>query len=116
MSLALFNAVPVGAIEVLFDVRNQTYFKRADLGRYLGIKDIRHMFKDVSTKSRYEIDGEGRGSEPLPQAGQNDHDCFVSLDSALEITASNQPTVLRQVGLDLRTSKIVRIFSYLFMV
>ena len=44
MSLALFNAVPAGAIEVIFDINNQPWFKRADLGRYLGIIKIRDSF------------------------------------------------------------------------
>ena len=52
MSLALFNSVPAGAIETLFDDQNQPWFKRADLGRYLGIVDIRHMFKGIKTKPR----------------------------------------------------------------
>ena len=37
MSLALFNAVPVGAIEVLVDCDNQPWFKRAHVGKFLGI-------------------------------------------------------------------------------
>ena len=40
MSLGLFNSVPAGVIETLFDDQNQPWFKRADLGRYLGILDI----------------------------------------------------------------------------
>ena len=40
MSLALFNAVPVGAIEVLFDRHNQTWFKCAYVDKFLGIKHI----------------------------------------------------------------------------
>ena len=63
MSLALFNSVPAGAIETLFDDQNQPWFKRADLGRYLGIVDIRHMFKGI----KYAKAGNnGRVSEPLP--------------------------------------------------
>ena len=46
MSLALFNSVPAGAIETVFDDQNQPWFKRADLGRYLGIVDIARNFKD----------------------------------------------------------------------
>ena len=42
MSLALFNAVPAGAIETLFDEQNQSWFKRADLGRYLGIVKVKN--------------------------------------------------------------------------
>ena len=44
--LALFEAVPAGAIETLFDDQNQPWFTRADLGRYLGIRNIRDNFKD----------------------------------------------------------------------
>ena len=42
MSLALFNAVPAGAIETLFDDQNQPWFKRADMGRYLGIAKVKN--------------------------------------------------------------------------
>ena len=40
MSLALFNDVPTGSIEVLFDEHNQPWFKHAHVGKYLGIKHI----------------------------------------------------------------------------
>ena len=46
MSLELFNEVPAGAIETLFDEQIQPLFKRADLGTYLGLEDIKHNFKD----------------------------------------------------------------------
>ena len=55
MSLALFNA---GAIEVIFDINNQPWFKRADLGRYLGIIKIRDSFTNFQAeflKRREEI-------------------------------------------------------------
>ena len=38
MSLELFDEVPAGATEALFDAQNQPLFKQADLGKYLGIK------------------------------------------------------------------------------
>ena len=87
MSFALFNAVPAGAIETLFDDQNQPWFKRADLGRYLGILGIARNFKDIKTTSRLEIMGQGQS---LPQSGmrgggKNLHYDFVNLDSALEI-------------------------------
>ena len=62
MSLALFNAVPAGAIEVIFDINNQPWFKRADLGRYLGIIKIRDSFTNFQAeflKRREEILGAG---------------------------------------------------------
>ena len=46
MSLELFHKVPAGAIETLFDEQNQPLFKRADLGKYLGIEDVKNNFKD----------------------------------------------------------------------
>ena len=64
MSLALFNAVPAGAIETVFDGQNQPWFKRVDLGRYLGIvkfKNSMHIPSHFICK-RQDIKG------ALPQA------------------------------------------------
>ena len=46
MSVGLFHKIPAGAIETLFYDQNQALFKRADLGKYLGIEDIKHNFKE----------------------------------------------------------------------
>ena len=98
--LVLFEAVPAGAIETLFDDQNQPWFKRADLGWNLGIVDIARNFKDIKTTSRQKILGRGL---PLPQSGmrghgKNPHDAFVNLDSALEITVrSNKPKAVALV-------------------
>ena len=74
--------MPAGAIETLFDDQNQPWFKRADLGRYLGIVDIARNFKDIKTTSRLEIMGQ---EQFLPLGKRkNSHDAFVNLDSALE--------------------------------
>ena len=67
MSLSLFNAVPAGTIEVLNN-DNKSYFKRADLGRFLGIADIARNFKNVAIKSRSELSSSGWG-ETLPRYG-----------------------------------------------
>ena len=81
--LVLFEAVVAGAIETLFDDQNQLWFKRADFGRYLGIVDIRHMFKGIKTTSKLEIMGEvGKRKNP--------HDAFVNLDGALEIAVRSR--------------------------
>ena len=40
MSLELFNIVPTGAIEVLIDEQKQPWFKRAHVGKFLGMKHI----------------------------------------------------------------------------
>ena len=46
--LVLFLGIPAGTIEVLFDVQNQPRFKRADLEKYLGIRNKRNNFKDLN--------------------------------------------------------------------
>ena len=62
MSLELFHEVPAGATEMLFDVQNQPLFKRADLGKYLGIEDIRHNFRDFLLHYNHlRLDLEGGG-------------------------------------------------------
>ena len=61
MGLELFHEVPAGAIETLFDAQNQPLFKRADFGKYLGIEDIRHNFKEFpSHYNRLRLDLEGK--------------------------------------------------------
>ena len=98
--LVLFEAVAAGAIETLFDRENKPWFKRAGLGRYLGILDIARNFKGIKTTSRLEIMGQG---QPLPQSGMrgggiNLHDAFVNLDGALEIAVgSNKPKAVALV-------------------
>jgi len=87
MSLALFNAVPVGAIETLFDRDGNPKFKRADLGRYLRIAKIAESYRDMATTPRHEL---GLVSNQSLKPGQNSHDVFVSLDSALEIVVRSK--------------------------
>ena len=82
MSLSIFNAVPAGSIEVLTDANDAPHFKRVDLGRFLGIVDVRHNFKNIATVSRSEIAAEGGGGTPSLLQSQNDHDAFVDLDAA----------------------------------
>ena len=62
MGLELFRKVPAGTIEMHFDEQNQPLFKRADLGRYLGIRNIRDNFKEFllhHAHPRSEIEGGG---------------------------------------------------------
>ena len=94
MLVSLFNAVPVGAIETVSDSDNKPHFMRADLGRYLGIADIRHNFKDIATKSRSELSSSGGGGTPSRSGtrggGKNPQDAFVDLDTALEIVVRSK--------------------------
>ena len=43
---ALFHDVPAGATETIYDDQSQSFCERAELGKYLGIENIRDNFKD----------------------------------------------------------------------
>ena len=88
MSLSIFNAVPAGAIEVLSDANDAPHFKRADLGRFLGIVDVKATYRDASTVSR-KLLSHGVGL-PHPSQRRNDHDAFVDLEGALEIVVRSR--------------------------
>ena len=67
MSLELLHKVPAGEFETLFNEQNQPLFKRADLGKYLGIEDIKHNFKDFPSHYIRPRSGlEGERFDPLP--------------------------------------------------
>ena len=94
MSITLFNAV--GAIEVLSDATGLPHFKRADLGRFLGLVDVKATYRDTSTVSR-KLLSNGVIS-PHPSQRQNDHDAFVNLEGALEIVVrSRKPKAVKLV-------------------
>ena len=88
MSLSIFNAVPAGAIEVLNDATGALHFKRADLGRFLGLVNVKATYRDISTVSR-KLLSNGVIS-PHPSQRQNDHDAFVDLEAALEIVVRSR--------------------------
>ena len=97
MSITLFNAVPAGAIEILTDAEGSPHFKRADLGRFLGIVDVKATYRDTSTVSR-KLLSNGVGL-PHPSQRRNDHDAFVDLEAALEIVVrSKKPRAVELVG------------------
>jgi len=93
MSVSLFDAVPAGAIEVLTD-RGLPQFKRADLGRYLGIVDIKSNYSNVATKSRSQLIRSGEclthPRSGMHGGGKNSHDAFVDLEGALEIVVRSK--------------------------
>ena len=86
ISLELFHKVPAGAIETLLDEQKQSLFKRADLGKYLAIRNIRDNFKEFLSDhahTRSEIEDIGV-TYTLGRAKNPDH-IFINLDSAIEI-------------------------------
>ena len=91
MSLELFHKVPTGATEKLFNEQKQPLFKRADLGKYLGIRNIRDNFKEFSSHHahpRSEIEGVSV-MDTLWRA-KNPHDIFINLDGAIEIAVRSK--------------------------
>ena len=62
MSFELLHKVPAGTIEMLFDDQNQPLFKRADLGKYISIEDIKNNSKDFLShyaRPKLGLDGVG---------------------------------------------------------
>ena len=90
MSVSLFNALPAGAVEVLTDATGAPHFKRADLGRYLKIPDIKTTYRGVATKSRLELSEPKVFSKHLLLQRRNNQDAFVDLEGALEIVVRSR--------------------------
>ena len=66
-------------------------FKRADLGKYLGIRNIRDNLKEFSlhhAHPRFEIEGVSV-TNALGRT-KNPHDIFINLDSAIEIAVRSK--------------------------
>ena len=76
MSLALFNSVPASAIETLFDDQNQPWFKRPDLGRYLGIVKVKNSMHIPSHFMCKRQDIEGDCCTVPLRKRKNPHDAF----------------------------------------
>ena len=82
--------MPAGAIETLFDDHNQPWFKRADLGRYLGIVKVKnsvHITSHFMCK-RQDIERDCC-TVPLGKR-KNPHDAFVNLDAAIYIATNSK--------------------------
>ena len=114
-SITLFNAVPAGAIEVLTDANGVPHFKRADLGRFLGIVVVARNNNNIATKSRSELSRSGEvktSRSGMRGGGENPHDAFVDQETAMMIiTRSNKPKaaeILEKMGSNIYQHKYVR--------
>ena len=111
MSLAFFNSVPAGAIETLFDDQKQAWFKRADLGRYLGIVKVKNSMHIPSHFMCKRQDIEGDCCTASLGKRKNPHDAFVNLDGAIYIaTNSKKPQVLelaKALGINIHKQKFL---------
>ena len=91
ISLELFQKVPAGTIEMLFDDQSQPLFKWSDLGKYQGIRNIKDSFKDFPshyTHPRSEIEDVGV-TNPLGRT-KNCYDIFINVDSAIELAVCSK--------------------------
>ena len=84
MSLSIFNAVPAGAIEVLFDGRNQPWFKRAHVGKFLALSQIEKSLNGLDEweskpRSVFEPTCSSTMSWSGSKSEQNKTDVFLSV-------------------------------------
>ena len=87
----MFHKEPAGAIETIFNEQNQPLFKRADLGKYLGIRNIRYNFKEFPlhhAHPRSEI--EGVGVTNTLGREKNPHDIFINMNSAIQMAVRSK--------------------------
>ena len=88
--IVLHFSVPAGAIETLFDDQNQPWFKRADLGRYLGIVKVKNSMHISSHFMCKRQDIEGDCCTVSLGKRKNPHDAFVNLDGAIYIATNSK--------------------------
>ena len=94
MSVALFHQITTGVPKNRFNVQSQPIINRTELGRYLGIIDIRHNFKDFT---RTDIDIGGGSTSSLGRL-KSPHDIFIGLDDGIKLAIrSNEPKVATPV-------------------
>ena len=88
MTLALFNSIE--DIEVLIDCDNKPWFKRAHVGAFLGLEDIRTSVRNLEGDefctrkqlgARYVMPGNFKGQ---------DHDVFLSVYGVMHVVINSQ--------------------------
>ena len=88
MTLALFNSIK--DIEVLIDCENKPWFKRAHVGAFLGIEDIRTSVRNLDDDefctreqlgARYNTSGNIKGQ---------DHDVFLSVYGVMHVIINSR--------------------------
>ena len=112
--MVLFNAVPAGAIETLFDCNNQPWFKQVDVGDFIGIlnmSDTTSKFGCEDKKSRDEITlGSTEGSYILPKHAKP-HDGFLSVNGITTVVINSRKPKAREVTAWLIQNVIPRGFN-----
>ena len=101
MSLALFNAVPAGAIEILYDEQNQPWFKQVHVGEYISIANMRDATSKLDPedkKSRAEINVGSTDGSYTPPKHAKPHDDFLSVNGVTTILLNSRKPKARKVA------------------
>ena len=114
MSLALFNAVPAGAIEILYDEQNQPWFKQVHVGEYISIANMRDATSKLDPedkKSRAEINVNRPEGSYSPPKHAKPHDHFLSIDGVKKVVVgTRKPKAIelaKELGIDILSTKIL---------
>ena len=77
--------------QTLFYEKNKSLFKRADLGKYIGIENIKHNLKDFpSHYTRPRSDLVGGDLTALLGRAKSTHDIFITLDGFIETAVQSK--------------------------
>ena len=101
MSLALFNAIPAGAIEILYDEQNQPWFKQVHVGEYISIANMRDATSKIDPedkKSRAEINVGSTDGSYTPPKYAKPHDDFLSVNGVTTILLNSRKPRARKVA------------------
>ena len=101
MSLALFNAVPAGAIEILYDEQNQPWFKQVHVGEYISIANMRDATSKLDPedkKSCAEINVGSTDGSYTPPKHAKPHDDFLSVNGVTTILLNSRKPKARKVA------------------
>ena len=95
MSLALFNAVPARAIEILYDEQNQPWFKRAHVGKFLDLSDIHKSLDklnecEMCTRNDFEPTRSNTLGWSGPKDQQNKTDIFLSVYGVMHVIVGSR--------------------------
>ena len=101
MSLALFNAVPAGAIEILYDEQNQPWFKQVHVGEYISIANMRDATSKLDPedkKSRAELTLNRPEGSYTPPKHAKPHDDFLSVNGVTTNLLNSRKPKARKVA------------------
>ena len=98
--LSLFNAVPAGAIEILYDEQNQPWFKQVNVGEFIGIANMSEAtskFGVENKKNRDKITLRSTESSYTPPKHAKPHDGFLSVNGVTTVVVNSRKPKARQV-------------------